>query len=115
MEDTLRGSTNSYVGIELEVLILVLMEDTLRGDLPLNFENDIISLNPCFNGRYSQSCTLALSVSNQPDVLILVLMEDTLRVETWVKKEDTATCLNPCFNGRYSQSQIVALAVMKIK
>ena len=103
MEDTLRVSRIFLKQIMLIVLILVLMEDTLRGDLPLNFENDIISLNPCFNGRYSQSCTLALSVSNQPDVLILVLMEDTLRVSTGLRCLQASTCLNPCFNGRYSQ------------
>ena len=36
------------------------------------------SLNPCFNGRYSQRYKLYL--------IMMVLM-----------------CLNPCFNGRYSQ------------
>ena len=45
----------------------------------MNRELEMVGLNPCFNGRYSQR-------------------------ETWVKKEDTATRLNPCFNGRYSQS-----------
>ena len=39
-----------------------------------------LSLNPCFNGRYSQR-----------------LLIKTL--ELW------NMCLNPCFNGRYSQSQ----------
>ena len=38
-------------------------------------------LNPCFNGRYSQSLIPEL-------------------------KAFIATCLNPCFNGRYSQSGI---------
>ena len=36
-------------------------------------------LNPCFNGRYSQSNIIRLLCNNTP-------------------------CLNPCFNGRYSQS-----------
>ena len=39
------------------------------------------SLNPCFNGRYSQSSFLSSM------------------------KDDTCFCLNPCSNGRYSQSQ----------
>ena len=37
------------------------------------------SLNPCFNGRYSQS-EKEDSVNRDSLVLILVLMEDTLRV-----------------------------------
>ena len=41
----------------------------------------VVSLNPCFNGRYS------------------------LRVLT-VRDEDSAAGLNPCFNGRYSLSVI---------
>ena len=78
MEDTLRaipGSTNSYVGI---VLILVLMEDTLRDDIKKLIKN------------------------YQFEVLILVLMEDTLRVDINIE-QPTMGCLNPCFNGRYSQ------------
>ena len=37
------------------------------------------SLNPCFNGRYSQSFDKA-AIARFGIVLILVLMEDTLRV-----------------------------------
>ena len=40
----------------------------------------IISLNPCFNGRYSQRPQRLRLVSGIK-VLILVLMEDTLRAE----------------------------------
>ena len=39
---------------ESEVLILVLMEDTLRV-LIVPQESIMRRLNPCFNGRYSQS------------------------------------------------------------
>ena len=38
-----------------DVLILVLMEDTLRDVLQIKFKMQYFSLNPCFNGRYSQS------------------------------------------------------------
>ena len=38
------------------------------------------SLNPCFNGRYSQSCVRDKKQDGPKEVLILVLMEDTLRV-----------------------------------
>ena len=106
------------------VLILVLMEDTLRADGKQMTGG--ICLNPCFNGRYSQSNFVKTNEAIQK-VLILVLMEDTLRamkdlaykaflqVLILVLMEDTLreryrlcqsyphSCLNPCFNGRYSQ------------
>ena len=62
----------------------------------------LASLNPCFNGRYSQSFSIVL-YDFINSVLILVLMEDTLRATIWVGDE-AYSCLNPCFNGRYSQS-----------
>ena len=37
-----------------DVLILVLMEDTLRELLLISNASVMKSLNPCFNGRYSQ-------------------------------------------------------------
>ena len=53
------------------------MEDTLRA--MNNFSvTGYICLNPCFNGRYSQSLFETL-VDRLRKVLILVLMEDTLR------------------------------------
>ena len=53
------------------------MEDTLR--VPeINYKPFSTRLNPCFNGRYSQS---------------------TGRI-----KKSSGRSLNPCFNGRYSQS-----------
>ena len=77
MEDTLRVMFAEMQKLKLSVLILVLMEDTLRVGL-LQFLLVLCCLNPCFNGRYSQS---AKSVKN-------------LKVKNG---------LNPCFNGRYSQ------------
>ena len=77
MEDTLRGKF-IFGTIFGAVLILVLMEDTLRAEFNISLEL-YRSLNPCFNGRYSQSHSM--------------------------NKDDThCSCLNPCFNGRYSQS-----------
>ena len=58
------------------------MEDTLRVACRDLYANSYNSLNPCFNGRYSQRAKLSLFPC-------LVL------------------CLNPCFNGRYSQSQLL--------
>ena len=55
MEDTLRVISDFDNFDDVEVLILVLMEDTLRGRRSKNLLRLRISLNPCFNGRYSQS------------------------------------------------------------
>ena len=55
MEDTLRGLQSISTWLSSTVLILVLMEDTLRV-LEREIDRwDRVSLNPCFNGRYSQS------------------------------------------------------------
>ena len=80
MEDTLREFGNVIKIILLSVLILVLMEDTLRGQ----------------GDRHN---------NNGGGVLILVLMEDTLRAMNNFSVTGYI-CLNPCFNGRYSQSQV---------
>ena len=82
MEDTLRACEDGGTGRTAKVLILVLMEDTLRVAV-FNDREDFLGLNPCFNGRYSQS------------VLLCSMIERT-------------SCLNPCFNGRYSQSSLKA-------
>ena len=54
------------------------MEDTLRVSFISEKNDKVLSLNPCFNGRYSQS-----NCHNG--------------------RNTRSTCLNPCFNGRYSQ------------
>ena len=120
-----RALNSEHTKRSLCVLILVLMEDTLRVNQRL-WTRSIQSLNPCFNGRYSQSLGVASKENRNGGlnpcfngrysqsfrenfrssifaVLILVLMEDTLRV---VFKKDILSInigLNPCFNGRYSQ------------
>ena len=79
------------------------MEDTLRGALDKGACRQVLGLNPCFNGRYSQS-NPNLSIFNKVrKVLILVLMEDTLRGGSNRWCSTTKDSLNPCFNGRYSQ------------
>ena len=77
MEDTLRGNKILKDGRVHKVLILVLMEDTLR---------------------VLQACRVRVRLG----VLILVLMEDTLRdlLRLRIRMPES---LNPCFNGRYSQ------------
>ena len=77
------------------------MEDTLRD----NYYCLLVTLgclNPCFNGRYSQSLETWVKKEDTA-VLILVLMEDTLR-DAMNNFSVTGYSLNPCFNGRYSQS-----------
>ena len=80
MEDTLRERIYFHVEIiSVRVLILVLMEDTLReanGSGTFFYLKN--GLNPCSNGRYSQSSQVGAV-------------------------NETNVCLNPCSNGRYSQ------------
>ena len=90
MEDTLRGITTILTNWRTEVLILVLMEDTLRVRVSLSVDKAIRG------------------------VLILVLMEDTLRVLLH-KKMVLTKSLNPCFNGRYSQSVSRRVSSMKLE
>ena len=78
MEDTLRVNHILSHPESVVVLILVLMEDTLRDKDVARFYKDVKCLNPCFNGRYSQR------VEDPKNLLRL-------------------RSLNPCFNGRYSQ------------
>ena len=67
----------------IAVLILVLMEDTLRAPgLKAQQNSWATSLNPCFNGRYSQSMVVCYDIINYKS-------------------------LNPCFNGRYSQREVI--------
>ena len=54
MEDTLRVIESLMKNGAKSVLILVLMEDTLRDCSLLLLSLEMMSLNPCFNGRYSQ-------------------------------------------------------------
>ena len=54
MEDTLREDVKNFFGMNRDVLILVLMEDTLRAEKKDILQKGLDSLNPCFNGRYSQ-------------------------------------------------------------
>ena len=79
MEDTLREKLESKIRKKVGgVLILVLMEDTLREVFSVKRIESQSCLNPCFNGRYSQSAEFTKLTAEQES-------------------------LNPCFNGRYSQ------------
>ena len=81
MEDTLRDWDVSELNSHGEtVLILVLMEDTLRAEIVVSPTVGTSGLTPCFNGRYSQRNYKSSSMWSLR-VLILVLMEDTLRAK----------------------------------
>ena len=54
MEDTLRAGSSSRSEVSNSVLILVLMEDTLRAWVVAYSFELVDCLNPCFNGRYAQ-------------------------------------------------------------
>ena len=58
MEDTLRVRKSVASPDSGAVLILVLMEDTLRVITDKKDLAEEYGLNPCFNGRYSQSSIL---------------------------------------------------------
>ena len=60
------------------VLILVLVEHTLRETENRIIQRQRMSLNPCFSGTYSQSAANPV-VEPAVTVLILVLVEHTLR------------------------------------
>ena len=79
MEDALRDASNIATESGMSVLILVLMEDALRGLYILATLHKSPSLNPCSNGRCSAREVKISEVSGDEGVLILVLMEDALR------------------------------------
>ena len=68
----------------------------------------MMSLNPCFNGRYSQS------VKNFDKAAIARCLNPCFngrysqRRSKKPNKVENQDGLNPCFNGRYSQSQSVS-------
>ena len=64
------------------VLILIIMEDTLRDKLLLRFKLKVKRLNPYYNGRYSPSLRIT-------------------KIRLLLKS------LNPYYNGRYSPSSKV--------
>ena len=69
------------------------MEDTLRETCSnCGYKNQGLSLNPCFNGRYSQRSSFLNSLYHDC-VLILVLMEDTLREDAFSNKAIRAEVL----------------------
>ena len=55
MEDTLRVEEFDLIRPNNKVLILIIMEDTLRVFQGIMNLNELISLNPYYNGRYSTS------------------------------------------------------------
>ena len=62
MEDTLGELNNSRILWIKEVLILVLMEDTLGEGRHLHNRRFCQRLNPCFNGRYSRRAKTYISL-----------------------------------------------------
>ena len=64
----------------VDVLILILLEDTLWGILTSITETEMPSLNPYSIGRYSVSRGSFVDIWGRRIVLILILLEDTLWV-----------------------------------
>ena len=87
MEDALRGVLVAlYLQRKSCVLILVLMEDALRGVTASIQSHLQHRLNPCSNGRCSARPYTYVYRAVQSRVLILVLMEDALREATAIAK-----------------------------
>mgnify|MGYP006988827135 CR=1 FL=1 len=78
MEDGLRLLESSMRAFLDVVLILVVMEDGLRPYCQLLWGGISKGLNPCCNGRWSQTGR-QLIIRIIQSVLILVVMEDGLR------------------------------------
>ena len=77
------------IKVQVEVLILILMEDTL-GVVKANSKKDV------------------------RNVLILILMEDTLGVRQMVLLSHNQQGLNPYSNGRYSRSLWEILSALEM-
>ena len=103
MEDTLREGEDLWILHRKGVLILVLMEDTLRVKEEIKSTGKINCLNPCFNGRYSQR-VLCYDIINYKICLNPCFNGRYSQRRGRVMKLYMVLSLNPCFNGRYSQS-----------
>ena len=104
MEDTLRATLELLKKGKEVVLILVLMEDTLRDFNESNNVTRARCLNPCFNGRYSQRRARLVFSFASPSLNPCFNGRYSQSVEWKCVMNFLFGCLNPCFNGRYSQS-----------
>ena len=104
VEHTLRGFEAYVYDENIRVLILVLVEHTLRA------RQGIITLpqRECVLILVLVEHTLRAGISDANSknkaVLILVLVEHTLREAGKRYAAIPHNCLNPCFSGTYSQS-----------
>ena len=79
------------------------MEDTLRGDKKQDGPKEEKSLNPCFNGRYSQR--FGSKIQNLLKVGLNPCFDGRYSQRFGSKIQNLLKVgLNPCFDGRYSQS-----------
>ena len=105
MEDTLRVMKYIIRLIAaIPVLILVVMEDTLRAKIMERYYVQEC-LNPCCNGRYSQRITLTNKNKKIRGLNPCCNGRYSQSIKDFEKCRLNA-CLNPCSNGRYSQSSI---------
>ena len=105
MEDTLREINKKFYPRGISVLILILMEDTLRVHQMQDLLTFLYSLNPYSNGRYSESrfaCTRCRPIPSLNPYsngrYSESLAEQTGSVVTRLS-------LNPYSNGRYSERE----------
>ena len=104
MEDTLRASAKTQ---KLKTLSL---NPCFNGRYSQSqeafsiFEDDLVCLNPCFNGRYSQSAKNRRYWHDSQSLNPCFNGRYSQRKSKTIKYYNTLWGLNPCFNGRYSQS-----------
>ena len=90
------------------VLILVLVEDGLRGSALVRERVISNRLNPCSCGGWSQRQFFKNKGIHIQNVLILVLVEDGLREELSGLSPHKWDSLNPCSCGGWSQRQKIS-------
>ena len=90
------------------------MEDTLRVFYSPSVFCKENSLNPCFNGRYSQRA-LASWVA-EPNICLNPCFNGRYSQSPYsTGSRMESRCLNPCFNGRYSQRRQLMLQACRLR
>mgnify|MGYP001017378538 CR=1 FL=1 len=114
MEDTLRVKHGSRKKIQLHCLNPCFNGRYSQSTL-LYLKHEVISLNPCFNGRYSQRKKFGSKI--QKNYCLNPCFNGRYSQRTskpYVVVSETS--LNPCFNGRYSQSALerIEMALFRV-
>ncbi len=105
VEDGLGGNVQPQQLERGRVLILVLVEDGLGGWQACRTATVKERLNPCSSGRWSRRYGTKIYSRAISVVLILVLVEDGLGGNDRCTQGNVQPSLNPCSSGRWSRSR----------